>query len=540
MPETTHLETTRLLKQIRRFVPTLLLGAAVLSCQGPEQPTEATTEGGDVTGLVPAGTHFTPSTRPQTSAGDAGTVILGFEGFPSITPLPTDAYAAQGVTVSGAVVLTAPGYNWSIYPPHGGAGVVTGSLDANPGTQVIINLAFDSAYTSVGLFATSQKPVTLTCVNANGALVGADSSRAPNLEDDAPFSLYPPNDHVEVTGTGIRACTIAGPGSRFVVDDVTLGHAPSLPPRFTAREHTVEPVISQVFDARAGTATNSRMANAPEQHRADTVSLVIGVDTSLGPVPSDTFWLETSVQSGSGYHMHDHATRPRGRLWLPSAAAAAAKGPGGDSVMQVTIPDTGRMRIIFRSSGVSGIEVIRLHRGSVTGTVVDSAIVTVKLEGLERMTRDVANLYYFKDQDTTIVGQGHGNFNDGVIPAFRDSVERAFHKYLDGGNDFLRGETRFVITEASLPWGGLLDISSPADQAWRWPHYTHRTGTDMDVRTHLPGDEPAPQRELFDARRRAAFLQACDSVVNCHYETPQDVPNPRPYHFHLKPFGATQ
>ena len=80
-----------MLKQIRRFVPTITLAAMVLSCQGPEQPDEASSVGRDILSPVPAGLRFTSGPRPQASAADAGTILLGFEGFPSVTPFPTDA-----------------------------------------------------------------------------------------------------------------------------------------------------------------------------------------------------------------------------------------------------------------------------------------------------------------------------------------------------------------------------------------------------------------------------------------------------------------
>lgn len=154
-------------------------------------------------------------------------MVLGFEGFPSVTPLPADAYAAQGVTVAGAIVLTAPLYNWFSRPPHSGAGVITGDIDPPSGTPVTITLAFDQAYTSAEAFITSTEPVELRCTDGAGQSVGAVFSRAPNLVGGG---IYPPNDHVQVTGAGIRGCTITGPSNRFVVDDVTLTKGCSAPP----------------------------------------------------------------------------------------------------------------------------------------------------------------------------------------------------------------------------------------------------------------------------------------------------------------------
>lgn len=319
---------------------------------------------------------------------------------------------------------------------------------------------------------------------------------------------------------------------------------PAQIPTLAVSDSVVTPVLIQVFDAVAGSARNSRRAGATEQPRVDTVSITLKVDTARGPAPQAPFWLETAVQPGSGYHSHDHSTRPKGRLWPASEAAASALGPGGDTVLKVLIPSSGALRVLYRSSGISGVEVIRLRKDSASGPVLDSAVVTVKLDGLVRMARELAGQYVFKGQDSTVRGQGHGNSNDGVTPSFRDSVIAVFADYMrDSINGtptgFLRGQTTFVITDASLPWGGLLDIAETPARAWRWPHFTHRAGTDMDIRTHDPQPADSAHQELtatMDSTRRARFIKLCAGRLSCRFETPYETGNP--YHIHLKPAAA--
>jgi hypothetical protein len=89
--------------------------------------------------------------------------------------------------------------------------------------------------------------------------------------------------------------------------------------------------------------------------------------------------------------------------------------------------------------------------------------------------------YEFTDQNGA-ESQRHGNINHFAQPAFTNSAGAAFQRYFDKvpiANRFSGGATRFLITEASLEHGGLLDVGKT--MAWRNPHRAHRTGTDLDV-----------------------------------------------------------
>jgi hypothetical protein len=80
---------------------------------------------------------------------------------------------------------------------------------------------------------------------------------------------------------------------------------------------------------------------------------------------------------------------------------------------------------------------------------------------------------------------------------------------------FLGDETRFVITDASLEWGGLHDIG---DAPWMNPHKGHRAGTSMDVRS-----------SSMDDARKVTFELACSRArLRCILEG-------NPEHYHLQP-----
>ncbi len=117
-----------------------------------------------------------------------------------------------------------------------------------------------------------------------------------------------------------------------------------------------------------------------------------------------------------------------------------------------------------------------------------SDTVTVRWPGLVAMDR-VATTYEFKNQDPDVSPtQRHGNVNNWIEPTFRTGAIDAFQRYFDAvpvGQRFpieLPGggfDTRIVITDVSLEWGGLFDVDSAGP--WHNPHKTHRKGTDMDV-----------------------------------------------------------
>lgn len=218
------METNRLSKLIRRFIPSLIFGLAVFSCQQADEAGITSPQGTEVGSPVPPGTRVPPEIRPHAAPG-AGPdeIVIDFEGFASFASLPDTTYAAQGVRIEGATVLTFPYYNWADYPPYGGRSVITGPLSDNDGgAPVTVTLSFDRPFTRVGFRVTARDAVTLNCTNGIGASVGSQRSRAPNLDEHPPYSVYPPNDLVEVIGTDIRGCTVVGPQNFFTLDYLTL------------------------------------------------------------------------------------------------------------------------------------------------------------------------------------------------------------------------------------------------------------------------------------------------------------------------------
>lgn len=150
---------------------------------------------------------------------------------------------------------------------------------------------------------------------------------------------------------------------------------------------------------------------------------------------------------------------------------------------------------------------------------VKSAVVMVN--GLSALSWDGA-YHRFSDQAHT----RHGNINNYVNPSFSANLLAAFADYAalyDGAQlprfivDPQTGvlETKFVINDASLEWGGLLDSGSPE---WANPHRLHRTGEDVDVRSRV-----------FNYDRERRFMRICrERSLKCEVHT-----NPR--HLHIQP-----
>lgn len=178
---------------------------------------------------------------------------------------------------------------------------------------------------------------------------------------------------------------------------------------------------------------------------------------------------------------------------------------------------------LYRTSGVSGRETIAVLASDGGTTAGDSGTITIRHPGLMPVSRD-GDRHYFSDQNG-IGGQRNGNNNNWLKPAVADSLLELFRRYFEAvpQNRFNSGETRFRVTEASLPWGGLLDAHP--DSAWTIPHKLHRTGSDIDINQGYIGD-----REQFYQLCREIRTFSCDPHAN---QRNPDPGNPAHYHVHI-------
>lgn len=242
-----------------------------------------------------------------------------------------------------------------------------------------------------------------------------------------------------------------------------------------------------------------------------------GVEVTLSVEP---------VENSGG---HPHGPRPKGTFFRmedrPTAQEQQKCGdvppkcvPGAD--LTLTLDETGSGSAVYRTSGVSGLEVVRAQASAAGKRATGADTVKIRWPGLIAMDRDAAvNKYYFSDQGHA----RHGDINHWVSQGMKDVLLASFDNYwieqpaprFTGSNGEV--ETRFVVTEASLEWGGLLDVDEGRE--WQNPHVLHRTGDDVDLRL----------RTLTAAQRRV-FQQNCrEEGLLCELH-PR---NGRPNHIHV-------
>jgi hypothetical protein len=291
----------------------------------------------------------------------------------------------------------------------------------------------------------------------------------------------------------------------------------------TLARDSVGPVLAPLFNAVTQVAESLSPRRRAE--RTDTVRVEVHarVLPSGQPAAGVVLDLMAAAIANSGGHAHDTLTRPTGTFFDPGQNVDVSDG-GTRGHMQITLPASGDTVVIYRTSGVSGRERLRavVRVGADSQVAMDTIV--IRWPGLVEMPRDGAN-YEFKDQDPTVSpAQRHGNVNNFVEPSFRARALDAFQRYFDVVPAAQRfpvpvggvRETRFLITDVSLEWGGLLDVDGAGP--WHNPHRGHRKGIDMDVR-----------RTTLNAAQRDLFIRLCQRAdVEC-------IPETAPVHFHLQP-----
>ena len=142
----------------------------------------------------------------------------------------------------------------------------------------------------------------------------------------------------------------------------------------------------------------------------------------------------------------------------------------------MVLPASGIAFLVYRTSGVAGQEVIRLHRDSLSGPVIDADTVLVNVQGLVQLT-STGNV------DTIGVTSTHPDSHWGTpelvadLRALADSLRARFDKNLAPPSQ--RFGSLLAVNDMSLKWGGLFDHQ--ATSRWQNPHAEHRTGKSADV-----------------------------------------------------------
>ncbi|HUG41577.1 MAG TPA: hypothetical protein VMM12_13900 [Longimicrobiales bacterium] len=293
----------------------------------------------------------------------------------------------------------------------------------------------------------------------------------------------------------------------------------------TPEEAEVRPVLDRTFNA-----ITQHWDDPAQPHRLhDLVDLRVKVEWEAADGsrrPADGAGIDLTVEPVDTSGGHVHGNRPKGTFFTsddrPTAGTDADQRKGVlRPELSLTADGSGTAEAVYRTSGVSGREWVRVEATAEGETASAEAVVRIRYPGLTAMDR-TGSTFYYSDQAHTI----HGNINHYADPAFAAAVLDAFEVYFGGTTTprFLGGEIRFVITEASLAWGGLFDFETE----WSNPHRLHRTGRDVDVRYW----------SLSDSHRQV-FIEACSEAgIRCERHpnfAGADPNNPRVHHFHIMP-----
>jgi len=190
--------------------------------------------------------------------------------------------------------------------------------------------------------------------------------------------------------------------------------------------------------------------------------------------------IRVDVESGSGGHEH-HTDRPKGTLTgTPCAAPEQA-------CITATTDDDGKAGFTFMSTIVSGIHTFTAACVNPTCTNEDSGgQIHVKVEGLEQIPASSFYTLQLPNRDTNhpsthfLTKKASGKLYDIAMFYY-------VYTYLQSKQGVIPD---FVLNDASLKWGGVLDcfLTCANSVAWGASHHEHRRGTVVDVKANgTPG-----------------------------------------------------
>ena len=299
----------------------------------------------------------------------------------------------------------------------------------------------------------------------------------------------------------------------------------------TVRRDSIEPVMAPCFDAVAQTAYNviPRALHLPNQDpcdpmgqrgmhvsRTDTAKLTIHAffAPSGRPAAGGSVTLTATPGDSGGGHIHDIGARPKGTFFLDGEDISR----DGEDVARIgqvalTLSATGDAQPVYRTSGVSGSEVlgVRVQAEGRVAVVTDTLVVAVP---------GLVELMQGGNVDTVGTTTAHPDSHWGT---------QAMVANLRALGDSLSSEysTSLHVNDMSLRLGGLFDVSG----AWRPPHLEHRDGTSADVRIRdLSSEQMDFMREKW---YQINNLPASHSLASERY-----LLYPESNHYHLRTRGA--
>lgn len=242
--------------------------------------------------------------------------------------------------------------------------------------------------------------------------------------------------------------------------------------------------------------------------------------------------------AGSGGHLHNEPApnaRPKGTLVkgpLPSDRLDCTPTSGILGSYDCTTQVDGYAKFTYFAPIVSGTHaIIAACTTPICINNPQTAAVDVKVAGLSQIPE--SSVYALTEADGSAIGAKAGRHTDNhnMTPAAADALWRLAARY--------RFENRFqqgagttprilYLNDASLPWGGVYDIST----VWQSPHREHRRGTVVDVRANgATGAIPSGDIKLLFKRMLNEEVRM--SGISFLHENPGTTNE----HFHIRLLG---
>jgi len=264
----------------------------------------------------------------------------------------------------------------------------------------------------------------------------------------------------------------------------------------TVRRDSIRPVMAACFDAVAQTAYPTIPHTSVGQDPCDPAlqrgAHVVRTDTarvtihaffapSGRPAAGGSVTLTATPRDSGGGHIHGFGVaRPKGTFFL---GGEDINRDGEDSArvgqIALTLSATGDAQPVYRTSGVSGSEVLSVRVQAEGRVAVKTDSVVVAVPGLVELTTG-------GNVDTVGPTTTHPDSHWGT-PAMVANL-RAL-----GDSLYSRYAIHLQVNDMSLKLGSLFDLNAD----WRPPHLEHRVGTSADVRIPTDGRQQDRLRECW-------------------------------------------
>lgn len=157
----------------------------------------------------------------------------------------------------------------------------------------------------------------------------------------------------------------------------------------------------------------------------------------------------------------------------------------GDTTEECVTDANGSCSVEYTAPQVSGIYTIHAELEA-EPSIQQEAKVTVQIGGIGQLS-DSTGYYRLKCFEEPYACKNYGHIDFYGVQSWVDGMWTNTAE--DYTSEFPKAPL-LVVTDGSLGWGGLYDY----EKDWRPPHKYHRTGTDIDVRSH---NIPTSNREKF-------------------------------------------